>query len=723
MQTATTESHGIITSDTVLIHDRWLHRWQGTPPREFCLGKVLFHSGTPAEIAVRGWQVVEPAVSELATGLHLEREAVRIDWLKLDQVRRQECLIGVHADETVVAAAPLSSLRRPFIPYRFYELLAGEPQWRNLRYYGSYRHFIAGFDTGSSFFTETCRLLCDVEYHVHFGVHGVHSLWAAVRIGDRTIAVPRQLRISGSLQDLPGKVDCVTRFAREFVGRLGTAWLAIEDEMEMWELACSYMEQVSAPAYRINELKTDPERKKLFTKLDMLLYLSKAFSGDAMTSSSNLLKLARLFLSPTAGCTGKPCAGQNRTNPHVEKSPMTVLEQNKVFTPHPVVKPARHFNPEQGMTSSRTTAKKVKPLAPPPKAAVSFPAPSERHQGDSPHPLIAGDLNKLKKWETAGDDDRFLGQALCELKCRINITGIESYFLFAQTWYERYPKGEKKQYERGMKSVEKGASISPYSAKQVYSILKTIQTYSWDDYTKLASEAASNGVTIKWTHLRIISDRLGKSEHREIRRNVEEQLVSRQMTEALLKQLIDELTHETGESKLQPVKTQVRAFLSTLGRNVKMFKTWKTIIQNLENEFQGDNPREIQTTTGQVQKALEYFDETAAFLAECRPILEMLHGETAHLARHLQTSDPNRHRAVADRITQQTGPGKRPGTGRTCHDRLTLGDGYNEDDTPQLDSLEDHEGDEDESGDDEYQIFGETGNIPEDDGFVSPRRR
>ena len=379
---------------------------------------------------------------------------------------------------------------------------------------------------------------------------------------------------------------------------------------------------------------------------------------------------------------------------------MTVLEQGKVFKP-PFIKPPKHLVPEQGRAGS---PKKVKPAQSPPVAL---------REEESPHPLIACDPKKRKKWDSASDDARFLGQALCELGSRINVTGIESYFQFAQTWYERYPKGEKKQYERGMKSVEEGASLSPYSAKQVYCILKTIRTYSWDDYTKLASEAAQNGVTIKWTHLRIISDRLGKSEHRTIRREVEKQLVSRQMTEVLLKQLIDELTCETGEVKSPPVRTQVRSFLSNLGRNVKMFGTWKTLIQNLENGFQGESPEEIQTTFEQVNKALEYFDQTAAFMQECRPLLEMLHGEVGHLARNLEESDPNRHRVLAGKITEQV---------RVRHDRLTLGDGYN-DDTPKMDSLDEHEGNEDELGDEEDPIFEETGNIPVTAGFVTPRRK
>jgi len=271
-----------------------------------------------------------------------------------------------------------------------------------------------------------------------------------------------------------------------------------------------------------------------------------------------------------------------------------------------------------------------------------------------------------------------------------------------------------------MKSVEEGASISPYSAKQVYCILKTIRTYSWDNYTKLASEAAKNGVTIKWTHLRIISDRLGKSEYGAIRREVEVQLVSRQMTEALLKQLIDELTHETDEVKPQSIKKQVRVFLSNMGRNVKMFGVWRTLIQNLESGFQGNSPQEIQTTFEQVDKALDYFDQTAAFMAECRPMLEMLHGEADHLARYPYETTPHRHQAVADRIVKQNGTGKRKEAERSRSHRLTLGDGYNDDDSPQMDSLDDHEEYEDEL--DEDAIFEETGNIPEEDGLVCPRR-
>ena len=395
---------------------------------------------------------------------------------------------------------------------------------------------------------------------------------------------------------------------------------------------------------------------------------------------------------------------------------MTMTQQNKRKNPA-ILKPTNHV-PESKMNSGSRlgTPKTMRPVPQP--GTISIPFQTE----DQPHPMIMGDPKKRKKWDSASDDARFLGQALCELESRINVTGIESYFLFAKTWHERYPKGEKKQYERGKKSVDEGASMSPYSAKQVYSILKTIRTYSWEDYLRLADEATKNGVTIKWTHLRTISDRLGKTECRGLRHEVEEQLVSRQMTEALLNQLIDELTNATGQEKTQPFTTKVRSFLSNLGKNVKQYDSWKNLIHNLESEFQGDSPEEIQTTFSQVEKALEYFDLTAAFMAECRPMLETLHGEVGHLARHLDETGQEHHQAVADRVTDQVRTEKRQGQSQAHRERLTLGDGYNEDKTPIMDSLDDYEGttgDEFQSDDD---IFEEIGNIPEKAGFTSPRR-
>ena len=294
-QTVPKAKEGIISSDTVLIHDQWMYRWQGTPPRGFCLHKVIFHPWALAEIAVRGWQVLEPAVAELVSCFHMENEATKIDWLKLDSVNSQKCLIGVHTDETVVAAAPVSSLRYHFIPYRYYDLLANEKQWQQLQCYGSYRHLIAEFNNGFSFYSEGCGKLCELWFYAHFGIHGVHSLFAKVKIGERIFAIPSRIRLSDSLADLPGKVYRITQFAQDFVYRLGSQWLCLEDEEQLWAMAVSYLKGLATPAYRINELKGDSELRSCHTKLDMLLFLSKVFSGDTISSSPGLLKLSKLF--------------------------------------------------------------------------------------------------------------------------------------------------------------------------------------------------------------------------------------------------------------------------------------------------------------------------------------------------------------------------------------------------------------------------------------------
>lgn len=289
---------GIISSETVLTRDQWIYRWQGAPPGDFCLHKVLFHHGTPAEIAARRWQVLEPAVTELVAAFRLPSESVRLDWLKLDAVPRQGCLLGVHADETVVAAAPESALRRHFLPYRFYESLAENGEWRNLRYSGSFRHFTTGFDTGVSFLSDQSGRMCDVDYQLHFGVHGVHSLWSTMRIDNRTVAVPHRFRVSESLRDLPGKVERITRLAQAFVGRLGSSWLGLADEQQLWSVARGYLNRFKVPAYKWNELKTDPELTRCHTKLDMLLFLAKVFQADSTASPSDLLHLAKSFIPP-----------------------------------------------------------------------------------------------------------------------------------------------------------------------------------------------------------------------------------------------------------------------------------------------------------------------------------------------------------------------------------------------------------------------------------------
>lgn len=282
----------IIGSDTVMLDDEWLYRWCGRPPRDFCLHKSLFRPSKVLDIVAAGWQVLTPAVSEMTSCLGMNPGDTIPDWLKLDAVHYGACRLGIHADRTVVAAAPYVSSQRPFIPYRYYETLAGCPEWKDVHYSASYRHFVARFRNGITFYTDRDRLLCELEYVAHFGVHGNHTVWPMLRIGDRVIAVPKRVRIGESQTDLPGKVDRLARWSRESIAAIGASWLRQRDEQQLWHYALNVLKGVSVPLYKLNELRNDPELLQCLTKLDMLLCLSKLFRSDSMVSTSNMLKLS-----------------------------------------------------------------------------------------------------------------------------------------------------------------------------------------------------------------------------------------------------------------------------------------------------------------------------------------------------------------------------------------------------------------------------------------------
>lgn len=283
----------VIDSDTALVADRWLYRWTGDPPRDFCLAKTLFQPLTPADIVANGWRILRPAVTEAAGSLEVVNVGADVDWLKLESVRRNACLLGIHGDRTVAAAAPLSAARKPFIPFRFFEILHGNPAWHDVRYCSSHRHFVAKFHTGRTFCTDRLGLWCDVGYYLHFGIHGVHSLWSVIRIGDRPVGVPQRLRLSESLSDLPGKIDRISRLGQSFVGKLGAAWLRHQDRPSLWRNVSALLTAISAPAYRFNELRHDAELDRCMTKLDLLLFLSKIFQSDPTASATDMLKLSR----------------------------------------------------------------------------------------------------------------------------------------------------------------------------------------------------------------------------------------------------------------------------------------------------------------------------------------------------------------------------------------------------------------------------------------------
>jgi len=290
--------HEIIASETPLVPDQWLYHWSGDPPRDFCLGKTLFRLQSPADIVSHGWQVLIPAVAELVESLDIRSVAAPLDWLKLDAAPLRRCLIGVYADRTVVAADAHGTQRKPFIPYRYYEMIQESPHWQERSYSCSYRHFVARFHTGLTFCTSRHGLLCDVAYSVHFGVRGVHSLWSTIRLGDTTVTVPSRVRVSDSLDDLPGKVERLTRLGQSFIARLGAAWLPIRDRESLGEFVTTVLQSIRVPAYKRNELRRDGQLVRCATMLDLLLFLAKALqSGPTATSPADMMKLSQTLLT------------------------------------------------------------------------------------------------------------------------------------------------------------------------------------------------------------------------------------------------------------------------------------------------------------------------------------------------------------------------------------------------------------------------------------------
>ena len=276
------------------------------------------------------------------------------------------------------------------------------------------------------------------------------------------------------------------------------------------------------------------------------------------------------------------------------------------------------------------------------------PLPKSTKHPDTPPPSIAADERQLAVWRDANEDERLIAVALCDLGCRIQADGIESYFRFGDFWNARYPKEDGKNYQRGMNAVAKGASMSPYGVSQVYTVLKTIQVYSRTCYEELREKAMLNGVILTWTNLRTIATRLGKSELRVVRRAVEKQLVTKKMTTKQLNALIDELAPQTVRSREtsdehSSAKTRIASLITSFKRNANQYQEWLTAIAQYEDEFQGDDPKEVKKTLEQVRTTLEEFERMEKFLREGRPILETLREQVAFLA----DSDP-------DTVTKQT---------------------------------------------------------------------
>jgi hypothetical protein len=283
-------------------------------------------------------------------------------------------------------------------------------------------------------------------------------------------------------------------------------------------------------------------------------------------------------------------------------------------------------------------------------ASATTPPSKEALHSDAP-PVIAAVERQLAIWQMATEDERLIAVALCDLGNRIQADGIESYIRFGDFWNTHYPKEDHKNYKRGMGAVVKGASMSPYSASQVYTILKTIRVYSRAYYEELREKAVANGVILTWTNLRTIAGRLGSGELRNVRRAVEKQLVSKTMSTRQLNVLIDELAPQTVKVREtndddKPVKVKIASLISAFKRSSSRYQGWLAAITKYEDEFQGDDPKEVKMTLDQVRTALDEFERMEKFLRESRPILEMFREQVTFLA----DNDPNTAKKTTERI-------------------------------------------------------------------------
>ncbi len=349
--------------------------------------------------------------------------------------------------------------------------------------------------------------------------------------------------------------------------------------------------------------------------------------------------------------------------------------------------------------------------------------------------MIAEDPRLLKLWREANEDERFLGEALCRLNARMQADGIESYFRFADRWYERYPKDDAKYYKRGRNSVVKGAEIGSCKKSIVYAILKTIKIYTRGHYAELAEQAAPKGIVVGWSQLRMIAERLGKNEHRVVRREVEGQLVSRKMTVRELKRLIDELAPETvtdPEAGAAAKPAELTTLIASFKRTANRFPAWKQAITLCENAIHGDDPGQTKKAGEQVEKALQEFDRMLSFIDENRPFLEMLRRRVAETPEPARPDTDRIAQAVRERVERERRSGRLKLAGEFADDEaaprtvLRDGDEYrgkpiaraeDEGDAYEFDGTDDEdeygEGGWDDLDEEDDPVFTETGDIPE----------
>ena len=300
--------------------------------------------------------------------------------------------------------------------------------------------------------------------------------------------------------------------------------------------------------------------------------------------------------------------------------------------------------------------------------------------GDQPPPNVASNARLLLIWENSTEEERQTALLILQLDSKMAATDIEGYFRFGEEWEKLYPRvncaggtKDKSRYDCGRETVKKGAILGGTSASRVYQILTTLKAYTQMQYRELAAQAEANGVTIRWTHLRTIAWRLGKSEYRTVRRKVEQELVKQLFTESQLNKRIDELAPATvgnrqhqedqEEQTAETVtgksgKTPVAAIVTGLGQVVPQFPRWVKTLNRWESEYQTDSQDEVEATFGTVNTLVHQMQEIRTFLDQAEGILEQMQSTVGFYAKQNDTARRKQEQAeraarINDRVAAE----------------------------------------------------------------------
>jgi uncharacterized coiled-coil DUF342 family protein len=116
-------------------------------------------------------------------------------------------------------------------------------------------------------------------------------------------------------------------------------------------------------------------------------------------------------------------------------------------------------------------------------------------------------------------------------------------------------------------------------------VLKTTLFYGKERYEQMNADAAANGITLLWAHLRLIADRLAN--HSEEREQIEEKLVTTRMTVNQLEEEIDKLVPNAKRQRKQNRSHTER--LTEAAKQIERFlgyrETISEVLTSIEQTF------------------------------------------------------------------------------------------------------------------------------------------